>query len=70
MKFAGMPAGMWALFKKSFRDKLVTVLGFSEREAEGMSEAGGACDFIRENTLASGGPYCDCGYKKKARTNR
>jgi hypothetical protein len=34
-----------------------------------MSEAGGACDFVREYTLASGGPYCDCGYKKKARTN-
>ena len=31
-----------------------------------MSEAGGACDFVREYTLASGGPYCDCGYKKKA----
>ena len=31
-----------------------------------MAEAGGACDFIREYTLASGGPYCDCGYKKKA----
>ncbi|MBO4838024.1 MAG: L-2-amino-thiazoline-4-carboxylic acid hydrolase [Lachnospiraceae bacterium] len=30
-----------------------------------MTEAGGACDFIREHTLASGGPYCDCGYKKK-----
>ena len=29
-----------------------------------MSEAGGASDFIREYTLASGGPYCDCGYKK------
>ncbi len=31
-----------------------------------MSEAGGASDFVREYTLASGGPYCDCGYKKKA----
>lgn len=30
-----------------------------------MSEAGGASDFVRENTLASGGPYCDCGYKRK-----
>ena len=30
-----------------------------------MSEAGGATEFIREYTLASGGPYCDCGYKKK-----
>ena len=31
-----------------------------------MSEAGGASDFVREYTLASGGPYCDCGYKKRA----
>jgi len=30
-----------------------------------MSEAGGASDFIRQYTLASGGPYCDCGYRKK-----
>lgn len=31
-----------------------------------MSEAGGTSDFIRQYTLAGGGPYCDCGYKKKA----
>ena len=30
-----------------------------------MSEAGGKDRFIREYTLASGGPYCDCGYKKQ-----
>ena len=30
-----------------------------------MSEAGGATEFVREYTLASGGTYCDCGYKKK-----
>lgn len=30
-----------------------------------MAEAGGKSDFVREYTLASGGPYCDCGYKKK-----
>jgi len=30
-----------------------------------MNEAGGASDFVREYTLASGGPYCDCGYHKK-----
>ena len=28
-----------------------------------MEEAGGN-RFVREYTLASGGPYCDCGYKK------
>ena len=32
-----------------------------------MSEAGGVTDFVRQYTLASGGPYCDCGYKKKKR---
>lgn len=30
-----------------------------------MSEAGGVTDFVRRYTLASCGPYCDCGYKKK-----
>ena len=30
-----------------------------------MSEASERSDFVREYTLASGGPYCDCGYKKK-----
>ena len=30
-----------------------------------MAEACGSATFVREYTLASGGPYCDCGYKKK-----
>ncbi len=30
-----------------------------------MTDAGEAADFVREYTLASGGPYCDCGYKRK-----
>jgi hypothetical protein len=30
-----------------------------------MSEAGGASDFVREYTIALGGPYCDCGYRKR-----
>ena len=30
-----------------------------------MTDAGGTADFVREFTLASGGPYCDCGYIKK-----
>ena len=30
-----------------------------------MAEVGGASEFVREYTLASGGPYCDCGYKRK-----
>lgn len=30
-----------------------------------MSDAGGRSVFVREHTLAEGGPYCDCGYRKK-----
>ena len=30
-----------------------------------MSEASQVFDFKRDFTLASGGPYCDCGYYKK-----
>ena len=30
-----------------------------------MSDAGGSTEFVREYTLASGGPYCDCGYRKR-----
>jgi hypothetical protein len=30
-----------------------------------MSAAGGKSEFVREYTLASGGPYCDCGYRKR-----
>ena len=33
-----------------------------------MSEAGGVSDFVRKYTLASGGPYCDCGYRKKRKS--
>lgn len=30
-----------------------------------MAEASGTTDFVRQYTLASGGPYCDCGYKRR-----
>jgi hypothetical protein len=30
-----------------------------------MNEAAGSSKFAREYTLASGGPYCDCGYRRK-----
>lgn len=30
-----------------------------------MNDAEGTSDFVRKYTLAIGGPYCDCGYKKK-----
>ncbi len=29
-----------------------------------IGATGGAADFVREYTLASGGPYWDCGYHK------
>lgn len=31
-----------------------------------MSEADGASNFVREYTLASGGPHCDCGSQKRS----
>jgi hypothetical protein len=30
-----------------------------------MNDAAGNTVFAREYTLASGGPYCDCGYRRK-----
>lgn len=67
MKYAGMPMGMWALFAGSFRKDLTPAmcrLGYT------MSDADGASDFVREYTLASGGPYCDCGYHKRNKQNK
>lgn len=32
-----------------------------------MSDAGGASTFVRKYTIASGGQYCDCGYRKKVK---
>lgn len=32
-----------------------------------MAEASGTTDFVRKFTLASGGPYCDCGYKRRVK---
>ena len=40
-------------------------LGVAGNFAGHLEQAGEASDFVREYTLASGGPYCDCGYKKK-----
>ncbi len=31
-----------------------------------MSEADCVSNFAREYTIASGGPYCDCGYTKRS----
>lgn len=55
MKYVGMPMGMWMVFHRSFQKNCRSL----------RSQADGVTEFVREYTLASGGPYCDCGYKKK-----
>lgn len=62
MKCIGMPMGMWMLFAGSFRRQLTAALC---RLDYTMSEAGGAVDFVRACTIASGDPYCDWGYHRK-----
>ena len=64
-------SGYEARFYKCGICTLMKELGLSEYTPAmchldySMADAGGACEIIREYTLASGGPYCDCGYKKK-----
>ena len=75
MEFLPYPdcSGYEARFSKCGICALMGELGLSDlvpalcRLDYAMSEAGGADDFVRRYTLASGGPYCDCGYKKKRR---
>ena len=38
MKYIGMPLGMWLLYRKSFREHLVSVLGCSAREAREITD--------------------------------
>ena len=54
--------GICALMKKLGISEIVPAMCALDYT---MSDAGGATEFVRECTLASGGPYCDCGYKKK-----
>ena len=54
--------GICALMKKLGLYDLTPALCHLDYD---MSKATGASVFVREYTLASGGPYCDCGYKKK-----
>ena len=67
-------SGYEARFSKCGICTLMRELGIEEivpamcRLDYAMTEAGGASEFVREYTLASGGPYCDCGYKRKAKT--
>ena len=68
-------SGYEARFTKCGICTLMNELGLTElipamcRLDYTMSEAGGASVFVREQTLASGGQYCDCGYKKKEMYN-
>lgn len=73
MEFLPYPdgSGYEARFYKCGICTLMRELGLEEyipamcRLDYAMSEAGGASEFVRKYTLASGGPYCDCGYKKR-----
>ena len=38
MKYSGMPSAMWMLYKKSFREHLVSDLGFSYDEANRITK--------------------------------
>jgi hypothetical protein len=72
MEFRPYPdgSGYEARFSKCGICTLMKELGISEIVPAmcaldyAMTEAGGACEFVRQYTLASGGPYCDCGYRK------
>ena len=44
--------------------KIIVALG--RVAAQQIGKANGVANFVRQYTPASGGPYCDCGYKKKA----
>lgn len=67
-------SGYEARFSKCGICTLMRELGIEEivpamcRLDYAMTDAGGAAEFVRKYTLASGGSYCDCGYKKKVRT--
>ena len=54
--------GICALMKKLGLYDLTPVLCHLDYP---MNDADGRTEFVRKYTLASGGPYCDCGYKKK-----
>lgn len=75
MEFLPYPdgSGYEARFSRCGICTLMKELGISETVPAmchldySMSDAGGTTEFVRQYTLASGGPYCDCGYKKLTR---
>ena len=38
MKYAGMPMGMWVLFKKSFQNQLSAVFGYDDDTASDITK--------------------------------
>jgi len=38
MKYTGMPSGMWLLYRKSFKNSLVSVLGYDKKRAERITK--------------------------------
>lgn len=75
MEFLPYPdgSGYEARFSRCGICTLMEELGIAEivsamcRLDYAMCDAGGTMKFARQYTLASGGPYCDCGYKKLRR---
>lgn len=56
------------LAKQKYRELIEKIPEFEKGDRFKMNilcDAGGGSEFIRQYTLASGGPYCDCGYHKK-----
>ena len=39
MRYFGLPAGMWALFKRSFRFNLSAILGLDEEKSKAVTKA-------------------------------
>ena len=66
-------SGYEARFTKCGICTLMGELGFAEFVPAmchldyAMAEASGTSNFFRKYTLATGGPYCDCGYQKKGK---
>ena len=47
------------------REWVANIFFYTKNGTTIMIDAGGTTTFVREYTLASGGPYCDCGCKKR-----
>ena len=50
MRYTGMPIAMWVLFRKSFRDHLVSVLGFNKKSA---TDIAGLCGYSNASKFSA-----------------